>query len=159
MELAGRTRAYLGWKVLVLSTFPLWAEGFPDNASRISEVTLGNGLQCIVMERHEAPVIAAYTYVRAGSVDDPAGQSGMAHMLEHMAFRGSESIGTRDWAGEKKALDGVEEAYDRWEAERNRGPHADVGKMGAAQVLLNRAIEQARAWSRPGEFMRILEEN
>jgi predicted Zn-dependent peptidase len=111
------------------------------------------------MERHEVPTIAFHTYVRAGSVDDPSGQTGMAHMLEHMTFRGSETIGSRDWAGEKKALDAIEEAYERLEAERNKGPQADVGKVGASQVLVNRAVEQARAWTKPGEFLRLLEEN
>jgi len=135
------------------------AQDFNQAMSRITDFSLTNGLHFVVMERHEVPAVAFQTYVRAGSVDDPSGQSGMAHMLEHMAFRGTDGIGTRDWAGEKKALDAIEEAYDRVEAERNKGANADVGKMGAAQILLNRAIDQARAWARPGEFVRILEEN
>src|SRR5213594_2055430 len=105
MGLPTRTRQKWGWKVLVLSTLPLAAQDFKEATSRITDFTLPNRLHFVVMERHEAPVIAFHTYVKAGSVDDPSGQTGMAHMLEHMAFRGTETIGTRDWAGEKKALD------------------------------------------------------
>lgn len=125
---------------------------------QVTEFTLPNGLHFVIAERREAPVVSFHTYVRAGSVEDPAGQTGLAHILEHMAFKGTESIGTKDWAAEKKALDAVEEAYDRLEAERNK-PKPDTGKVGAAQILLNRAISAANSYVKPGEYRRILEEN
>ena len=159
MGLLSSPRNICGWLVLVLATPRLGGQDFKEAANRITDFNLSNGLRLVVMERHEAPVVTFHTYVKTGSVDDPSGQTGMAHMFEHLAFKGSESIGTRDWAGEKKALDAIEEAYDRLEAERNKGPLADVGKAGAAEVLLNRTIEQARAWTKPGDFLRVLAEN
>src|ERR1700731_1999834 len=71
---------------------------------KVTEFTLANGLHFIVVERHEAPVVSFHTYVNAGSVDDPSGATGIAHMFEHMAFKGTESIGSKNWPEEKKPL-------------------------------------------------------
>src|SRR6516162_9882910 len=68
---------------------------------RITVKVLKNGLTVILCERPEAPVFSFYTIVDAGAVQDPQGESGMAHMFEHEAFKGTERIGTTDYAGEK----------------------------------------------------------
>src|SRR5215208_1523680 len=93
---------------------------------KVTEFTLPNGLHFIVVERHDAPVVSFHTFVNTGSVNDPSGATGIAHMFEHMAFKGTETIGSRNWPEEKKALATVEEIYDRLEAERNKGPKADT---------------------------------
>ena len=72
---------------------------------------LPNGLTLIVCERPEAPVFSFYTLVDAGSANDPQGDSGLAHMFEHMAFKGSHEIGTTNYPAEKLALEKVEKAY------------------------------------------------
>src|SRR6476660_836941 len=87
---------------------------------RVTEFTLANGLHFIVIERHEAPVVSFHTYMNVGSVDDPGGQTGLAHMCEHMAFKGTPTIGSKNWPEEKKALADVEDAYARLEAERRK---------------------------------------
>src|SRR6266567_9488908 len=88
---------------------------------KVTEFTLPNGLHFIVIERHDAPVISFHTYLNVGSVDDPGGQTGLAHMFEHMAFKGTPTIGTKNWVAEKAALDAIEKVYDRLDAERNKG--------------------------------------
>jgi predicted Zn-dependent peptidase len=125
----------------------------------VTEFTLANGLHFIVAERHEAPVVSFHTYVNAGSVDDPTGQTGLAHMFEHMAFKGTETIGTKDWPAEKKALDAVEDAYDKFEAERNKGPKADESRLINLQSQIKTAIDRAQTFVRPNEYTRVLEEN
>src|SRR5579859_7583468 len=87
---------------------------------KVTEFTLTNGLHFIVVERHEAPVVSFHTYVNAGSVDDPSGATGIAHMFEHMAFKGTETIGSKNWPEEKKAIDQVEAVYDQLDAEQNK---------------------------------------
>ncbi len=77
---------------------------------RTTVKVLPNGLTLIVCERPEAPVFSFYTLVDAGSADDPQGASGLAHMFEHMAFKGTNEIGTTDYAAEKVALAKVEVA-------------------------------------------------
>ena len=64
---------------------------------------LPNGLTLIVCERPEAPVFSYSTFIDAGDVNDPSGESGLAHMFEHLAFKGTSQIGTTDYAAEKIA--------------------------------------------------------
>ena len=86
---------------LFLLPTALQAQNLADFEKRVTEFTLSNGMHFIVLERHEAPVVSFHTYVNAGSVDDPKGRTGLAHMFEHMAFKGTETIGTTNWAAEK----------------------------------------------------------
>jgi predicted Zn-dependent peptidase len=139
--------------------FFLSAQDLHEFEKKVTEFTLANGLHFIVVERHEAPVVSFHTYVNAGSVNDPSGATGLAHMFEHMAFKGTETVGTRDWTSEKKALDGIEEVYDRLDAERNKGPKADAGKISVLEGQLKMAIDRAQAYVVPNEYTRIIEEN
>src|SRR5450432_1860271 len=95
----------------------------------VTEFTLDNGLHFIVLERHQAPVVSFHTYVNAGAVDDPQGQTGMAHMFEHMAFKGTAEIGSRDWVKEQAAIAEIESRYDALDAERAKGPQADPARL------------------------------
>src|SRR5271155_332829 len=80
-------------------------------ASKVNEIDLENGLRVLVLERHNAPTIACVTAMNVGSVDETTGATGLAHMFEHMAFKGSTTVGTKDWAKEKPALDEVEKRF------------------------------------------------
>ena len=126
---------------------------------KVTEFTLPNGLHFIVIERHDAPVVSFHTYVNVGSVDDPSGQTGLAHMFEHMAFKGTSTIGTKNWVAEKAALAAVEQVYDRLEAERNRGARADAKKVAAIEAELTAAIEKADSFVEENEYDRVVESN
>jgi len=145
--------------VLVLAPLLLPSQDLKEFEKKVTEFTLVNGLHFIVAERHEAPVVSFHTYVNAGSVDDPSGATGLAHMFEHMAFKGTETIGTKDWPAEKKALDEIEEAYDRVDAERNKGPKADSSRIDTLAMQLKLAIDRAQLYVEPNEYTRIIEEN
>jgi len=137
----------------------LSAQNVDDFAKKVSEFTLPNGLHFILVERHEAPVVSFHTFVKAGSANDPSGETGLAHMFEHMAFKGTEAIGTKDWPSEKKALDAVEEAYDRLEAERNKGPKADPARITLLESQVRMAADRAQTFVQPNEYTRIIESN
>ncbi len=77
--------------------------------------TLDNGLKLLIVERHEEPVAALGLFYDVGSVDDPRGRSGIAHMFEHMMFKGSQVIGTTDYEKEKPLM----EQQDQVRAEMN----------------------------------------
>src|ERR1700681_3756055 len=121
------------------------AQSLQDFEKRVTEFTLPNGLHFIIFERHEAPVVSFHSFVNAGSVDDPSGETGIAHMFEHMAFKGTETIGTKNWPAEKQALDEVEKVYDRYDAERNKGARADASKLEALQKDLKAAMDKANS--------------
>ena len=146
---------------LLLLLAPLFAgaQDLKEFEKKVTEFTLPNGLHFIVVERREAPVVSFHTHVNAGSANDPSGATGIAHMFEHMAFKGTPEIGTRNWAEEKKALEAVEAAYHALEAERRKGPRADAEKVKALEARLQLEITKANAYVEPNEFPRIIEEN
>ncbi len=138
---------------------PKKAMEFQELQKKVSEFTLPNGLHFIVLERHESPVASFYTWVNVGSTQDPAGETGLANMFERLAFKGTETIGTRNWPEEKKALDAAEEAYDRLEAETNKGIKADQTRVDMLRTEFRLASDSAQHLSASPEYRRILEEN
>jgi predicted Zn-dependent peptidase len=144
---------------IAFAVAPVAAQNRSEFEKKVSEFTLTNGLHFLVMERHEAPVVSFHTYVNAGSVDDPAGSAGLAHMFEHIAFKGTESIGTTDWPREKKSLDEIERAYDELETERAKGPRAKRVTLETLEGALKIAINRAQDYVAPNEYTRIVEEN
>jgi predicted Zn-dependent peptidase len=135
---------------------PAGPESAAAFARQVSEFTLPNGLHFVIVERHDAPVVSFHTYVRAGGANVPAGQSGLVRLVERLAWSGTESIGSRDWAAEKKALDAVEEAYDRLQGERNKAPKADEVKITSLGFDLQRAIDRAQGFAKPGAYLEAL---
>ncbi|MBM3977708.1 MAG: insulinase family protein [Planctomycetes bacterium] len=123
--------------------------------SRVQEHLLDNGWCFLALPRGPAPVVAFHTYVGVGSIDEPEGLSGMAHMFEHMAFKGSERIGTRDWPAERAALEREEAAALRLERAQsnNRAPEVE-----SARAELDAAVEESARLVAGEAFSRILEE-
>src|SRR5579862_9046277 len=137
----------------------LAAQNLQEFEKKVTEFTLANGLHFIVVERHEAPVVSFHTYVNAGSVDDPSGATGIAHMFEHMAFKGTQTIGSKNWPEEKNALEAVEEVYDHLEAEQNKGVRADSKKIAALTEELKTAQEKANSLVETNLYTRMIEQN
>jgi predicted Zn-dependent peptidase len=135
------------------------AQNLKEFEKRVTEFTLGNGLHFIVLERHDAPVVSFHTYVNAGSLNDPAGKTGLAHMFEHMAFKGTETIGTRNWVEEKTALAAIEEVYDQLDAEQRKRAKANQSTIETLQAKLKAAIDRAGLYVEPNLYPRIIEEN
>lgn len=148
-------------KALFLLWLPvlLAAQNLQEFEKKVTEFTLPNGLHFIVLERHEAPVVSFHSFVNAGSVDDPGGKTGLAHMFEHMAFKGTTTIGTKNYAEEKKALQAIEAVYGRLEAERNLGLRSDPKKIQALAAELKAGIEKADSYVDQNAYVRIIEEN
>ena len=62
------------------------------NSDQTSSFTLGNGLEVVVIEDHRAPVVVQMLWYRAGAADEPPGQSGVAHFLEHLLFKATKTL-------------------------------------------------------------------
>ena len=99
--------------LLCLLLFPHLAssQNLDSFEQRVTEYTLQNGWTFILVERPVAPVFAFMTRVNAGSAQEGAGVTGLAHMFEHMAFKGTTRLGTNNYAKEKPALEELEHAY------------------------------------------------
>ena len=120
---------------------------------------LPNGLTLVVCERPEAPVFSYYTLVDAGSADDPGGESGLAHMFEHMAFKGTEQIGTANYPAEKIALAKVESAYAAYDAEYRKRVGQDPARLAQLEKVFEDAQDAAEKFVIPNQFSIIAEEN
>jgi len=135
------------------------AQDLASFQKRITVKKLDNGLTVIICERPEAPVFSFDTHVDVGSVQDPMGQTGMAHMFEHMAFKGTDKIGTTDYAAEKTALAKVEQAYAAYIEERDKSVGRNDQKLKELQKAWQDAIAEAQKYVKPNEFPQILESN
>jgi predicted Zn-dependent peptidase len=119
--------------------------------------TLPNGLTVVILERPEAPVFSFFTHVDAGSVQDPMGKTGLAHMFEHMAFKGTDKIGTTNYPAEKEALGRVEIAYAAYIAERDKRIGRDENKLKELEKVWKDTVAEAQKYVKPNEFGEIVE--
>jgi len=76
---------------------------------KVQEFELENGMQFLVVERHEAPVVFCAIGFRVGAIYERPGITGISHLLEHMLFKGTETVGTTDFKAEKKFLEREDE--------------------------------------------------
>src|SRR6202051_565516 len=126
---------------------------------RITVKKLTNGLTILICERPEAPVFSFFTMVDAGSAQDPMRKTGLAHMFEHMAFKGTDTIGTTDYAAEKPALGKVEAAYASYIAERDKTVGRDEAKLKELEKAWKDAIAEADKYVVPNQFGKIIEQS
>jgi predicted Zn-dependent peptidase len=138
---------------------PAGAVLLPGLRDSVREFTLENGLHFLIVERHEAPVLSYATCVDVGGVCEPAGRTGIAHMFEHMAFKGTESVGTTDYAAERRTLETVDAAWDAVRSERLKGAAADTTRLGALEADFRKAQEAAGRFVVGNEFTTLLEQN
>src|SRR5258708_498768 len=135
----------------------LRAQDIASFEKRITGKELGNGLTAIVMERPAAPVFAFYTPVDAGSAQEVPGITGLAHMFEHMAFKGTDRIGTSNYAAEKVALAKVEKAYAAYQKENLKAVGRDEKRASELEKAWKDAIAQADEYVLPNQFGEIVE--
>ncbi|HKH98691.1 MAG TPA: pitrilysin family protein [Candidatus Sulfotelmatobacter sp.] len=144
--------------LLLLATF-VAAQDVASFEKRITVKKLPNGLTLVICERPEAPVFSFFTLVDAGSAQDPMRATGLAHMFEHMAFKGTETIGTSNYAAEKPALAKVETAYAAYIAERDKPVGRDDAKLKQLEKAWKDAIAEADKFVVGNEFGKIVEQN
>lgn len=124
------------WAVAV----PAWGQGFED---RVIEHRFANGLTLLMVKRTIAPVVSCNITFRVGGADERTGETGVAHLFEHMAFKGSERIGTWDFAEERSRLAEVDEAWEALREERTRGNGANPETLEALERKFREAQEAA----------------
>src|SRR6202047_5104001 len=144
--------------VLVLTALSC-AQDVVSFEKRITVKQLPNGLTLLICERPEAPVFSFFTLVDAGSAQDPLRATGLAHMFEHMAFKGTDKIGTTDYAAEKTALEKVEDAYAAYIAERDKSVGRDEAKLKQLEKAWKDAIADADKYVVSNAFGKLVEQN
>lgn len=132
------------------------AQNLAEFESRMTKFTLENGLKFLVLERHEAPVVSYHTYADVGAVDEVKGITGLAHLFEHMAFKGTKTIGTEDFEAEAKAMARIDEAFAAMKQERRKGEQADKARLEELQKQFEEAQAEAQKYLVHDEFEEAL---
>ncbi|MEB3164303.1 MAG: pitrilysin family protein [Prochlorothrix sp.] len=125
-------------------------------AANITEFRLDNGLKFIVLERHQAPVVSLMTYADVGAVDEPEGKTGVAHFLEHLAFKGTSRIGTRDFEQEQQVLDDLDRAFAQLQGAR-QDPNSAPEHLDRLEQRFQDLRRQAATWVEQNELSQIIE--
>ena len=144
---------------LLVITTSLWSQDIASFEKRIQVRKLPNGLTVLLMQRKEAPVFSFYTFVDAGSAQDPKTKTGLAHMFEHMAFKGTDTIGTTNYAKEKPILAEIERVYTAYIAERDKRVGQDPQKLQQLEKHWKDLIDQADHFVVRNQFGQVIEEN
>jgi predicted Zn-dependent peptidase len=151
--------AVLGLALAALACAAGRAQDLKSFEQKITTKVLPNGLTLIICERPDAPVFSYSTFIDAGDVNDPSGESGLAHMFEHLAFKGTSEIGTTNYAAEKVALAKVEAANDAYEAEYLKPVGRDPQKLAELKKAFLEAQAEAHKYVVPNQFTEVAERN
>ncbi|EAZ93879.1 protease [Crocosphaera chwakensis CCY0110] len=96
---------------------------------RVTEFTLDNGMKFIIMENHDAPVVSFVTYADVGGANEPDGKTGVAHFLEHLAFKGTTKIGTTNYEQEQEALNRLDQVFGQLKSAKKAGNEDKVKQL------------------------------
>ncbi len=136
----------------------VFAFDFSSVEEKVTEFTLDNGMKFIVMEDHSAPVVSFVLQANVGGADDPKEGMGLSHFWEHMAFKGTSEIGTKDFKKEKKAIEKLDDIYAELRAEKMKGDKADEVKVQTLEENFKAAQEEAESFAKINEFSLIVEQ-
>ena len=137
---------------------PLLAQAPRGDQLPVREVKLDNGMRFLILPQPGVPTVAFVTQYRVGGVNEHLGTTGIAHLLEHLLFKGTPSVGTRDPAAELVWFGRIDAAHDSLLAARAR-PEADPARVMALEAQIRVLEDSARALVVPNELDQILSRN
>ncbi|MDF2459892.1 MAG: putative Peptidase [Nitrospira sp.] len=148
----------VGWfvfsLVLFMSNLPVDAGGrsAPGLADRVIKHTLANGLTVLLVERHQSPIVSINLTFGVGGINEHNGATGLAHLYEHMAFKGTRTLGTKDYAREQPLLEELDRIQHEIEdtRERLRAEGQEEASSPALKQLRQRFTE---VQERAGQFV------
>ena len=126
---------------------------------RVVEHRLANGLTLLLMERHQAPIVAVNLTYKVGGVYEHNGITGVAHLYEHMAFKGTRTIGVTDAEKEKPVLEELDRLAEAIMAEKLKGPAADQTRLAALRKRFTEVEAQAQQFVVPAELATLYQRN
>lgn len=117
-----------------------------NDQSGVRVYTLKNGLKVYLAKNDDAPRIQTYIPVRTGSNNDPSDNTGLAHYLEHMVFKGTSHLGTQDWEKEKALLKQISDLYEQHKVEK------DPAKKKALYKKIDEVSQEASKYAIANEY-------
>lgn len=150
-------RTLLAVAVLTMAvTSSAYAFDFSELENSVKELTLENGMKFIVLEQHEAPVVSFVIWANVGSVDDPKGYTGLAHMFEHMAFKGTTTLGSKDIDAEMKLIAVEDSVFMELRAEKLKGRQADSTRLAELTAAYDAARDASYELVEPNAFSELV---
>ena len=137
---------------LAFSSAPVGASGLAD---RVEELVLDNGMRFLFVKRGEAPVFHGMIRFNVGGVDEVPGITGLAHLFEHMAFKGTPVIGTTDYDGEQKVLEAIDEVARAHSRELGKWGRGDEKRLEVLATQLEALQKLHKKYVKKDEFTQI----
>ncbi|MDZ7771340.1 MAG: pitrilysin family protein [Balneolaceae bacterium] len=153
-----RSLPVLAVLVLLTGTQPSDAQSLQEFEQKVTEFTLDNGLTFVVVNRPVAPVVSFVTFVDVGAANEPVGHTGIAHIFEHMAFKGTHEIGTSNWEAEQDLLEEMDAVYQEW-LQESYSPSPDSARMEELMAEFNSLQEEAGQYVVNNQFSEIVSRN
>lgn len=122
----------------------------------VVEHELSNGMRWLVLPRAGAPTVSFIVQFRVGGVNEVRGQTGIAHLLEHLLFKGTETLGTLDWTAEQVLFSRMDTLQDSILTLEGSG---DTSRVPLLRGRIDSLETEARAHVLPNEFERVLSTN
>jgi len=126
---------------------------------KVVEHTMKNGMKLLMVERHTSPTVSAWIRFRVGSVDERSDERGIAHLLEHMLFKGTTTLGTKDYAAEKPLLDKIEEVAQTLTGEKAKREKGEAAKIAGLEKQLASLEAEASKYVIKDEFFELYSKN
>lgn len=124
---------------MLAAAAPGYAES-PSLADRVIEHKLANGMTVLMVERHQAPIVSINMTFGVGGVNEQVGLTGLAHLYEHMAFKGTRTVGTRDYEREQAVLDELTTVGN--ELDRRERDEAARAQMEGKSHVASQEVQQ-----------------
>lgn len=124
----------------------------PGLADRVITHTLPNGLTVLLVERHQSPIVSINLTFGVGGINEHNGATGLAHLYEHMAFKGTRTLGTKDYAREQPVLEELDRIQQEIEHIRER-LRAEGQEDSSSPALKQLRQQFADAQDRAGQFV------
>jgi len=121
---------------------------------RITEYELDNGMKFIILPEEEAPVISFVTYADVGGANEEEGKTGAAHFLEHLAFKGTSEIGTKNYQQEKVLIERLDQVHQQLEAAQEKKNQEQVQKL---QAKFEKLQSEAAEYVEQNEYGQIVQ--
>jgi predicted Zn-dependent peptidase len=126
---------------------------------KVIEHNLKNGMKLLMVERHTSPTVSAWIRFRVGSVDERSDERGIAHMLEHMLFKGTKTLGTKNYAAEKPLLEEIEKTAQLLLTEKNKADKKDASRVAELEKQLLKLEADASKFAIKDEFFELYARN
>lgn len=156
MKLRGGFPAAFVLIALLLMSVLAWGSSLEG---QVKEYRLENGMTVLVLERFFAPVVSLYLRFKVGAVDEAEGETGTAHLLEHMLFKGTKTLGTKNYQEERKILKAMDELAGEMEREMKKGTGADGVILAALRERLQALQAEHREWVVKDEISALYAQN